>query len=252
MATTVFRVEKNREFVVMNNRFLREKEMSLKAKGLLALCLSLPEDWEYSLNGLCAICKESQTSIRSALKELETFNYLRRERKKDAKGQFVYEYILYELPYTDFQHTDSVNTEKQHTDKQHTDNAYTENDRQQSIKKQNIKKQNKDKQNKEDIYINELLQLLEDMKDIELKQMYLDYIEMRQAIGSPITKRGLGMLMNRCARLANFDRKTQLSLLELATINQWKNVYMPEGQNINRNMIKDDTKFTIKDYLEGN
>jgi hypothetical protein len=71
--TTVFRVEKNREFVVMHNKFLREKEMSLKAKGLLALCLALPDDWNYSLNGLCAICKESQTSIRSALKELETF-----------------------------------------------------------------------------------------------------------------------------------------------------------------------------------
>ena len=89
MATTVFRVEKSREFVVMNNRFLRNKEMSLKAKGLLALCLSLPEDWNYSLNGLVAICKESHTSIRSTLKELEEFNHLRREKKKDDKGQFV-------------------------------------------------------------------------------------------------------------------------------------------------------------------
>lgn len=137
MATTVFRVEKNREFVVMHNRFLREKGMSLKAKGLLALCLSLPDDWQYSLNGLCAICKESQTSIRSALKELETFYYLERKRHKDDKGQFVYEYIIYETPYTDNRYTD-----KQHTEKQHKGKRHTENNRQQSIKKQSIKKEN--------------------------------------------------------------------------------------------------------------
>lgn len=134
MATTVFRVEKNREFVVMSNKFLREKEMSLKAKGLLALCLSLPDNWNYSLNGLCAICKESQTSIRSALKELETFNYLKRSRNQDEKGQFIYEYVIYEQPYIENRHTVKAHTEKQHT----------ENRIQQSNKRKSIKKENKD------------------------------------------------------------------------------------------------------------
>ena len=80
--STVIRVEKNREYVVMNNKFLRNKEMSLKAKGLLALCLSLPETWDYSLNGLVAICKENITSIRSGLKELEEHGHLKRNNKK--------------------------------------------------------------------------------------------------------------------------------------------------------------------------
>ena len=133
MATTVFRVEKNREFVVMSNKFLREKEMSLKAKGLLALCLALPDDWEYSINGLCAICKESQTSIRSALKELETFNYLKRERRKDDKGQFIYEYIIYETPYSE-----NLHTEKPQTAKAHKDNRRQQNKKGQINKKQNI------------------------------------------------------------------------------------------------------------------
>ena len=133
MATTVFRVEKNREFVVMNNKFLREKQMSLKAKGLLAMCLALPDDWEYSLNGLVAICKESQTSIRSALKELETFHYLQRKRHKDEKGQFIYEYIIYELPYSENLHTDN-----RHTGKQHTENRIQQSNKRQTIKKQNI------------------------------------------------------------------------------------------------------------------
>ena len=132
MTTTVFRIEKNREFVVMSNRFLRNKEMSLKAKGLLALCLALPDDWEYSINGLCAICKESQTSIRSALKELETNGHLKRERKQNEKGQFIYEYVIYETPYSGFVYAD----------KQHTEKAHKGNRRQQSKKGQTIKKEN--------------------------------------------------------------------------------------------------------------
>ena len=131
--TTIFRVEKNREFVVMSNKFLREKEMSLKAKGLLALCLALPDDWNYSLNGLCAICKESQTSIRSALKELETFHYLKRNRQQNEKGHFIYEYVIYELPYIENQHT-----VKQHTGKRHKENRTQQSKKGQTIKKQNI------------------------------------------------------------------------------------------------------------------
>lgn len=152
--TTVFRVEKNREFVVMHNRFLREKEMSLKAKGLLALCLALPDDWNYSLNGLCAICKESQTSIRSALKELESFNYLKRNRMQNDKGHFIYEYVIYELPYS----------ENLHTVKQHTEKPHKGNNRQQSIKGQNIKKQNIKDNNKGNKFMNELKNLYEGLE----------------------------------------------------------------------------------------
>lgn len=131
--TTVFRIEKSREFVVMSNKFLREKEMSLKAKGLLALCLALPDDWNYSLNGLCSICKESQTSIRSALKELETFHYLKRNRQQNEKGHFIYEYVIYETPYAE-----NLHTEKQHTEKRHKENRIQQSNNKQTIKKQNI------------------------------------------------------------------------------------------------------------------
>ncbi len=150
MSTTVFRVEKNREFVVMSNKFLREREMSLKAKGLLALCLALPEDWNYSLNGLCAICKESQTSIRSALKELETFHYLKRNRMQNEKGHFIYEYVIYELPYVGNQYADNQHEEKPHKEKRI----------QQSNKRQTIKKQNKDNS-----FMNELKELYEGVED---------------------------------------------------------------------------------------
>ena len=130
--TTIFRVEKNSNFVVMSNHHLRNRELSLKSKGLLSLILSLPPDWNYSLSGLCAICKESQTAMRSALKELEKYGYLIRNRRKNALGQFEYEYIVYEIP-----HTENV-----YADKQHTEPAYAENRRQINKDELNIISQN--------------------------------------------------------------------------------------------------------------
>lgn len=224
MKPTVFRVEKNREFVVMNHKFLREKEMSLKAKGLLALCLSLPDDWEYSLNGLVAICKESQTSIRSALAELEKFHYLKRSRTKDAKGQFQYEYVLYELPYDGFVHTDNQNTQNVHTEDQHTENR-----RQQSTDLQNTKLQSIDKENKEK-EINNIL--VSQVHNEELFELYKDYIQMREEIDAPLTPKGLQMLIKRCERLSKNNVKVQCLLLENSLLNGWKNVFLPSESEL--------------------
>lgn len=99
MAT--FKVNKKRDYTVLSNTPLREKNMSLKAKGLLCLMLSLPEDWDYSIPGLCAICKENETAIRSALKELKEFGYLVVEKKhsnQTKSGHFEYIYNIYEEP----------------------------------------------------------------------------------------------------------------------------------------------------------
>lgn len=76
---TVFRVEKTKDFTVMSNHHLRNKTLSLKAKRLLSLMLSLPEDWDYTTKGLAQICKESVDSISTALKELEK----QRDRQRD-------------------------------------------------------------------------------------------------------------------------------------------------------------------------
>lgn len=95
----VFRVEKNKDYTIMSNYHFREKEMSLKAKGLLSLMLSLPEKWDYSISGLVAICKENETSIKTALDELKEFGYLEVIKKmpnETKTGRIEYEYIVYE------------------------------------------------------------------------------------------------------------------------------------------------------------
>lgn len=90
----VLRVIKEKNYVVMSNIHLREKEMSLKAKGLLSVILSLPENWKYSTEGLVSICAEQESAITSALKELKEFGYLEIQKecqtKRKAEGLSTY------------------------------------------------------------------------------------------------------------------------------------------------------------------
>ena len=96
---SVFRIEKNKNYTVMSNHHLRNKELSLKSKGLLSLMLSLPEEWDYTLKGLSIICKEGIDAIRVSILELEKHGYIERERKRNAKGQLANtEYIIHEHP----------------------------------------------------------------------------------------------------------------------------------------------------------
>ena len=97
---TVFRVQKTKDFTVMSNHHLKNKDLSLRSKGLLSFMLSLPEDWDYSLKGLATLNKEGIDAIRSAINELEAFGYIERSRVRNEKGQLgENEYIIHELPY---------------------------------------------------------------------------------------------------------------------------------------------------------
>ena len=82
----VFRVEKNRGYTVMSNHHLRNKDLSLKAKGLLSQMLSLPEDWDFTLKGLSLINREQIDAIRAGVRELEQAGYIVRSRERDSQG----------------------------------------------------------------------------------------------------------------------------------------------------------------------
>ena len=98
-AMAVFRVEKNKGYTVMSNHHLRNKELSLKAKGLLSQMLSFPEDWDYTLAGLSLINRESIDAIRTAVWELEKAGYITRRQGRDEKGKMTaIEYTIYEQP----------------------------------------------------------------------------------------------------------------------------------------------------------
>ena len=95
----VFRVEKTRDYTVMANHHLRNTELSLKAKGLLSLMLSLPEEWDYTTKGLARICKDGVDSICAGVRELEDHGYVVRERIRNSNGQLgAIEYTILEQP----------------------------------------------------------------------------------------------------------------------------------------------------------
>lgn len=242
----IIRVEKRSNFTVVDNTFIRDNNLSLKAKGLMLLMLSLPPQWDYSISGLSAICQEGKTAIRNCLKELEDNYYLIRERRNNEKGYFVYEYILKEIPeqpHTGNLHTDEESAAEAHTDKAHIEEQHTENRTQ--LNKEELKKDllNKDLYNKErvrGITPLEAYEILNELvNDRELKELYLEYIQMREEIEVPLTKRGLKMLIVRCERLSNFNVGLQKTMLESALINQWKSVYPPAADDKERNAVKE-------------
>ena len=112
----VFRINKTENYSIMVNKPFKEREMSLKAKGLLAVIFSLPNNWDYSVKGLVAICKENETAINSTLKELKDFGYLSVTKlmpNQTESGRIEYIYDIYEEPF---------NGEKQEGEKQDLEN----------------------------------------------------------------------------------------------------------------------------------
>lgn len=166
---SVVRINKNNNYTVMSNYHLREKEMSLKAKGLLSIMLSLPDDWNYTVSGLVSICKENRTAINNTLKELKEFGYLKVTKllpnKSENRHKIEYIYDVYEQPQ---------GVKKQGTENLYLDNLYLGNRKQLNtnilstniLSTNNIKKERKgkaeteknDQENKKDVVTDKSLQ----------------------------------------------------------------------------------------------
>ena len=121
----VFRIERTRDYTVMSNHHLRNVALSLKAKGLLSMMLSLPDDWNYTTRGLAKICKEGVDAIGGALRELEREGYIVRHQLRDAQGRISdTEYVIYEQPQPKAPDTPSPDTAAPDTDSPGTENPY--------------------------------------------------------------------------------------------------------------------------------
>ena len=113
----VFRIERTRDYTVMSNHHLRNANLSLKAKGLLSMMLSLPEDWNYTTRGLAKICKEGVDAIGAALRELEGAGYIVRHQRRDKSGRITdTEYVIYEQPQPDMSHPDTASPDTENPD----------------------------------------------------------------------------------------------------------------------------------------
>ncbi len=216
---SIMRVHKTKNFTVMSNHHFKEKEMSLKAKGLLSLMLSLPDNWNYSISGLVKLSKDGKDSVMSALTELEKFGYLTRIRMVNEKGQFSgVEYNIFEQP----QEQNPV-SENQNSGNENAENQNAENPPQLNTKSSSTKG------NKVMYNINNYIHILDTVGDEQLRNLFVDFLEMRNYMGDPLTVRGLELLRERLRELVGLDIAKQKDLLRTAVINNWKNVY-PKGE----------------------
>ena len=140
----VFRIERTRDYTVMSNHHLRNRALSLKAKGLLSMMLSLPDDWNYTTRGLAKICKEGVDAIGGALRELEGAGYIVRHQLRDRQGRISdTEYVIYEqpqLPETPGPDTAGPDTDSPDTENPYLDKPDTEKPAELNIEKSNTKK----------------------------------------------------------------------------------------------------------------
>lgn len=203
---SVMRVHKTANFTVMSNYHFKEKKMSLKAKGLLSLMLSLPEDWDYSVAGLTKLSKDGKDGVMTALAELEKFGYLTRTRLVNDRGQFDgIEYNIFESPQ-----------EKPVTEKPISANPILEkpiSENPQQLNTNSIKDLN-----------NKILNIL-NTKDEELLELYQTYIELRK---STLSLKGLERLVARAKRLSKGNVRIEKEMLDASIRNNWKDIYLPK------------------------
>lgn len=230
---SVIRVNNTKGFTVMSNYHFQDKEISLKAKGLLGLMLSLPSNWDYSVNGLVVIVKENKAAVQTALKELEEHKYLKRTRVQDETGRFDYVYDIYEKPYDKL-----PCTENRCTDIQCTENRCTENQPQINTNKQNTKELNtnrlntneyKEKNNKKET-VNSVIAEYTENKD--LQDALHDFVDMRTKARKPLTVRAMKLSLNELDKLA-VDDVTKIAIVNQSIVHSWLTFYKLQNNNNN-------------------
>lgn len=216
---SVVRVNKTKNYTVLSNYHFKEKKMSLKAKGLLSLMLSLPDTWNYTIAGLVSLSKDGKDSVMSGLSELEKFGYLIRTQTTNEKGQFSgIEYHIYEQPQEVNPFSENQNSEKQNAENQNSENPP-------QLNTNNIKYSF----NKSIYNINNYISVLDTIPDSHLRNLYCDFLDNRNRMGDPLTVKGFEHLIDRVREIAGLDIYNQINLVRTAVINNWKNVY-PKGE----------------------
>lgn len=228
---SVIRVNNTKGFTVMSNYHFQDKEISLKAKGLLGLMLSLPSNWDYSVNGLVAIVKENKAAVQTALKELEEHKYLKRTRVQDETGRFDYIYDIYEKPYDKLPWTENRCTDIQCTENRCTENQPQINTNKQSTNKQNTKELNTNEYKEKNIKkesVNSVIAEYTENKD--LQDALHDFVDMRTKVRKPLTVRAMKLSLNELDKLA-VDDMTKIAIVNQSIVHSWLTFYKLQNNN---------------------
>lgn len=226
----VIRTIKNENYTTMCNTHLRDKNLSLKAKGLLSMMLSLPDKWHYSVKGLEGICKESKNTINSVLNELEDNNYLVRRRRYCNGKISEWEYIIFEnnenhdeellhlknedienedIEIQDIENRDVYKITKELNTKELNTNEY---------KEKNIKKES----------VNSVIAEYTESKD--LQDALHGFVEMRNKARKPLTARAMKLSLNTLTELA-LDDVTKIAIVNQSIMHNWSTFYKLQNNN---------------------
>lgn len=228
---SVIRVNNTKGFTVMSNYHFQDKEISLKAKGLLGLMLSLPSNWDYSVNGLVAIVKENKAAVQTALKELEEHKYLKRTRVQDETGRFDYIYDIYEKPYDKLPWTENQCTDIQCTEVQCTENQPQINTNKQSTNKQNTKELNTNEYKEKNIKKESVQSVIaEYTENKDLQDALHGFVEMRNKARKPLTARAMKLSLNKLNELA-LDDVTKIAIVNQSIVHSWLTFYKLQNNN---------------------
>ena len=225
------KVLKDKPFTVLDNEALRDPRLSLKARGLLCTCMSLPPDWNFSIRGLATVCKEGRDAIAAALTELERAGYLRRNRIQGRGEDGTFggtEYVFFEDPQSAEDNPAPPWPEKPATDEPATENPSPENPPQ-----QNKEIQSKDKQKAPVAPMDaDLMRRVADYagSDAEIYDALIGFAEMRKKNRKPInTDRTLTLLLSRLNELSKGSRKAKLMIIDRSTLRGWRGFFPLDG-----------------------
>ena len=228
----VIRTIKNENYTTMCNTHLRDKNLSLKAKGLLSMMLSLPDKWHYSVKGLEGICKESKNTINSVLNELEDNNYLVRRRRYCNGKISEWEYIIFEnnenheeellhLKNEDIENEDIENEDIENRDVYKiTKELNTKELNTNEYKEKNIKKES----------VNSVIAEYTENKD--LQDALHGFVEMRTKARKPLTVRAMKLSLNVLDNLA-VDDVTKIAIVNQSIVHTWSTFYKLQNNNNN-------------------
>lgn len=232
-----FTVEKTKNYTTMSNRHFQDKRLSYKAKGLLSLMLSLPEEWDYSVQGLMKLSRDGKDSVMAGINELEDYGYLIRTQEKDESGRFTgYNYSVYEHPFSENpsagkpleENPTTVNPQQLNNNKLNTNELKTEASNNCLIKETHKRKNGgkPENRNMEEVFEEFIEDRFSSVVDSSaLHDAVNDFIDHRADIKKKLTPTALKLNLEKAYRLAEGDYDRTCELILNAVANGWQGIY---------------------------
>ena len=238
-------MNKTKNYTVMSNEHLKDRRLSLKAKGLLSVMLSLPDTWDYSISGLVAICKESETAVKSTLDELKSCGYLVVTKKmpnETESGRIEYVYDIFEKAQSGKQPVEKQGVENLGVESLGVENVRQLNTKESSTYKSNTKESstNKKKERKSAGYDEIIADYTENG---ELRSALVEFVKMRKMMKKPLTDRALSLLLTSKRGLdclASSDAE-KIDIVQQSIMRGWMGFFPLKGTDANRGAVSRET-----------